>query len=111
MKITLGNNVYEILENIDNCFDLELLKSMYTEYFYDYDYLLGDYAYNKLRLKGFCDKGNKIFNSINDYKTIDNYIKNDCAYDCKYFIIKKNQVCCLQHTFCIQKNTFIGVFS
>ena len=62
---------------------------MYTEYFYDYDYLLGDYAYNKLRLKGFCDKSNKKFNKINDYKGKDRYLKEQCAYKCKYFVLKK----------------------
>ena len=25
----------------------------------------------------------------NDYSKIDDYIKNNCAYDCRYFIIKR----------------------
>lgn len=88
-KVTLEKYEYEVLENIDNCFDLELVESMYTEYFYDYDYLLGDYAYNKLRLKGFCDKGNKKLNKINDFKDKDKYLNEQCAYKCKYFVLKK----------------------
>ena len=61
----------------------------YTDYFYDYDYILGDIAYNKLRLKGFYDSSNKKANKINNYKDIDNYLKNFCANDCKHFILKK----------------------
>lgn len=87
--ITLENNDYEILENIDDCLDYELLKTMYTDYFEDYDYILGDYAYNKLRLKGFCDKSNKKINKINDFATKDRYLKEQCAYKCKYFVLKK----------------------
>lgn len=87
--IRLENNEYEILENIDNCLDIELLKSMYTDYFYDYDYLVGDYAYNKLRLKGFCDRANKKFNKINDIKGCKDYLKEECAYKCRYFVLKK----------------------
>lgn len=87
--IILEKNSYEIIEDIDNCFDLELFKNLYTDYFYDYDYILGDYAYNKLRLKGFCAKGNKKINKINNYDEKDKYLKNQCAYKCKYFILKK----------------------
>lgn len=88
-KITLNDYNYEIIENIDDCLDIELLKSLYTEYFYDYDYIIGDYAYNKLRLKGFCDKGNKKINKINDYNNKDKYLKEQCAYKCRYFVLKK----------------------
>ena len=88
-KIILENREYEVIENIDNCFDLELTKSLYTDYFYDYDYILGDYAYNKLRLKGFCEKTNKKFNKINDIATKNDYLMNQCAYNCKYFVLKR----------------------
>lgn len=87
--IALNNSNYEILENIDDCLDLELLNSLYTDYFYDFDYIVGDYAYNKLRLKGFCDKNNKKFNKINDYNNKEKYLKEQCAYKCKYFVLKK----------------------
>ena len=88
-EITLENNKYEIIEDINNCLNLEELKEKYTDYFYDYDYILGDYAYNKLRLKGFCDKKNKKCNDINNINTKNDYITNQCAYHCNYFLIKK----------------------
>ena len=88
-KIVVENREYEIIENKDNCFDLETFKELYTDYFYDYDYILGDYAYNKLRLKGFCDKGNKKMNKINDYSRKNAYIQQECAYNCKYFVLKR----------------------
>ena len=87
--IKLENNQYEILENLNNCLNQEELVNKYTDYFEPFDYILGDYAYNKLRLKGFCDKGNERFNAINDIKTKDDYLKNLCAYKCNYFLLKK----------------------
>ena len=89
MKIVLDKYEYEIIKNYKEAFDINELKEKYIDYFYPYDYILGDYAYSKLRLKGFCDKKNKLYNKINDYNSIDSYIKNQCAYECKYFIIKK----------------------
>ena len=43
-------------------------KSM-SDYFYDYDYIVGDIAYSKLRLKGFYDeKTNTALNNIVSYR-------------------------------------------
>ncbi len=80
---------YELIENKDDCFDKEEFLSKYTDYFYDYDYLLGDYAYGKLRIKGFCVKGNNRFNKINDFQNKAYYLEKECAYNCKYFLLKK----------------------
>lgn len=88
-KIILENNEYLLEKEYKNGFDLVELTNKYTDYFKDYDYILGDWSYNKLRLKGFCNSDNKLFNDINDYSKIDDYIKDNCAYDCRYFIIKK----------------------
>ena len=90
-KIQLENNNYLIIENKNDCLNLEELQEKYTDYFYDFDYILGDYAYNKLRLKGFCEKNNSRFNKINDIKTKDNYLKELCAFNCNYFLVKKEK--------------------
>jgi len=90
-KITLDNNQYELIDNYKDGFELDDLKEKYTDYFEPYDYIFGDYAYGKLRLKGFCNKDNKIYNKINDVNTIKDYIKDYCAYDCRYFVIKKEK--------------------
>ena len=90
-EILLENIKYIVLENKNDCLNVDELKELFTDYFYDYDYILGDYAYNKLRLKGFCDKKNKKFNDINDISTKDKYLKELCAYECNYFLIKKDK--------------------
>lgn len=89
MKIVLNNNEYKIIEEYRDAFNLEELESLFTEYFYDFDYILGDYSYNKLRLKGFYDNDNEKARSINEYNYMKKYIKNYCAYECRYFILKK----------------------
>ena len=88
-KITVDNHEYEVIEDNGDCFDKEEFTEKYTDYFYDYDYIVGDIAYGKLRLKGFCNEKNKKVNKINNYKNVDQYLKNNCANDCKHFILKK----------------------
>ena len=51
-------NKYEILKDYKNGFDLDDFISHYTDFYEDYDYIVGDIAYNKLRLKGFYDENN-----------------------------------------------------
>ena len=89
-KYLLNEKEYELIENYKDGFDYDELKKCMTEYYDNYDYIVGDWAYGKLRLKGFCKKENKIFNKINDYKTKESYIKDYCAYDCRYFVLKKD---------------------
>ena len=87
--IKLGNNKYEIMENYKDGFDLDAVKEKYTDYFDEYDYILGDWSYGKIRLKGFCNRTNKKCNRINDIKFKDSYIKDLCSYECSYFVLKK----------------------
>jgi uncharacterized protein YutD len=89
MEIIINENKYNLDRNIKEAFNLDELKTKMTDYFDSFDYVLGDYAYGKLRLKGFNDKDNKNFKSYNDINGLDEYIKNNCAYGCRYFLISK----------------------
>jgi uncharacterized protein YutD len=89
MKIILENNEYELVENVREGLDLDNLKEKYTDYFEPYDYIVGDWAYGKLRLKGFYDEKNKNVTDINNINNVKKYLGNNCAYNCKFFIIKK----------------------
>lgn len=87
--VELNNTEYEIIKDYRDAFDEEKFLEKCTDYYYDYDYVVGDIAYDKLRLKGFYDKDNKKVNKINNYSNLDKYLKDNCAVDCKYFVAKK----------------------
>lgn len=89
-KITLEKNDYEIITNYKNGYNKEELEKKYTDYFDDYDYIVGDWAYGKLRLKGFYEKSNKKCKDVNNFSNLDKYLKENCAFDCAYFVAKKN---------------------
>ena len=90
-SIDINNKKYELIKDDDKCFDLEIVKEKVTDYFDDYDYIVGDWAYGKLRLKGFYDSKNKNCKKINDIAGLSSYIENNCAYGCRWFQIKKNK--------------------
>lgn len=92
MKSLNINNVnYEVVNDEKNIIDLPLLNEMITDYYKDFDYIVGDYAYGKLRLKGFNNKNSKSYKPINDIALLDDYIRNYCAYNCSWFCIKKSK--------------------
>lgn len=89
-EIILNNTKYLVVKNYNDALDEDALKEKMTEYFENFDYVVGDWAYGKIRLKGFYDSTNKSVKNINDIKNLDDYINNYCAYGCKYFVLKKD---------------------
>jgi len=88
-EIEINNIRYHVLKDIKNAVDIDILEKKITEYFDSYDYIVGDWAYGKLRLKGFNSRTNKNFKPINDIDKVDDYLKNNCAFGCSYFILAK----------------------
>lgn len=89
MKILVGNIEYTIDKEYKDGFDFDLFKEKWTEDFSDYDYIVGDFSYGKLRLKGFYNPSNNRVKEYNNYKDLDKYLNNDCSYECKYFVLSK----------------------
>ena len=87
--IKINDVKYELIENYRECFNQEEFEARVTEDFLGYDYIVGDYAYSKLRLKGFYNDNNKEAKDYNKISIKDKYIKENCAYQCKYFVLKK----------------------
>ncbi len=88
-KIEINGINYELIRNDDNCFNKDDIVEKVPDYFEPYDYIFGDYAYEKVRLKGYYDSNNKNANSINDIKNLDDYIENYCSFGSKTFLLKK----------------------
>ena len=57
--VIINKKEYELVRNDGDCFDEDVVLERITDYFYDYDYIFGDYAYEKVRLKGYYDSNNK----------------------------------------------------
>lgn len=87
-ELVLNEKKYIIVKDNDG-FKKDEVEGKLTEYYDEYDYVVGDWAYGKLRLKGFYDEKNKKVKDFNNIKFVDDYINDNCAYKCKYFIIKR----------------------
>ncbi len=87
--ITLNDQKYLVMKNEKDAIDIQELEKKVTDYFQDFDYIVGDWAYGKLRLKGFNSKTNAHFKEINDIDNVDTYLRLYCAPECRHFILSK----------------------
>lgn len=87
--IEINNKRYQVMKNYKDAINIEEITEKLTDYFDDFDYIVGDIAYGKLRLKGFNSKTNKNFKPINDVDKVEEYITRNCAYGCKWFMISE----------------------
>lgn len=88
-KIKINEIEYEIISDDSKCVNKELLEEKVTDYFKDYDYIFGDFSYDKVRLKGYYDSKNKKATEINDIKHVEKYKSEYCSYGAKTFLLKK----------------------
>ncbi|MDD6223848.1 MAG: DUF1027 domain-containing protein [bacterium] len=88
-KFCFGNCEYEVVRDYKEAFKENVVLEKITDYFEPFDYILGDYSYDVLRLKGFYDSTKEECRQMNDISSLDYYIENYCAYQCRYFLLKK----------------------
>lgn len=82
---------YELIEEEEHCFSYDLVLEKMTDYFLPFDYIFGDYAGEKLRLKGFYEKNHVDVKSYNNIDRLPSYKKDYCAYGAKTFLLKKKK--------------------
>ncbi len=88
-EIQIGNHKYQLVKEYKDGFNLEDVSLKYTDYFEDFDYIFGDYSYDKLRLKGFYHKENQKCQEINNIQKLNTYIQDYCAFECRHFLLEK----------------------
>lgn len=85
----LANNSFETIKNYKDGYNKDEFLNKCTDYFNDFDYIVGDWAYGKLRLKGFYNSNNKKCKDFNNIDNLDTYLKENCAFECAYFVAKR----------------------
>lgn len=89
MEIVIRDKKYKVIKDYGDTINMSNLEEIVTDYYDNFDYIVGDWAYGKLRLKGFYNKTNKYVKEHNNIDNVNDYIENKCAYGCKHFILEK----------------------
>lgn len=89
--IHIGGKSYELIHENRSGWNPEAFRNRYSEVLERYDYIIGDWGYNQLRLKGFFRDGHQKANRESTYSTAADYINEYCNFGCAYFILEKKQ--------------------
>ncbi|KUP05297.1 hypothetical protein Q73_12145 [Bacillus coahuilensis m2-6] len=87
--IEIGRLKYEIVKEFRDGFNEDALKERYSDILGKYDYIVGDWGYGQLRLKGFYEDQNQKSTFDTKISTVNDYLLEYCNFGCAYFVIKK----------------------
>ncbi|MYL49020.1 DUF1027 domain-containing protein [Halobacillus litoralis] len=87
--IELAGKTYEILEDYQEGFQQEEVEGRFSDILNKYDFIVGDWGYGQLRLKGFYDDQNSKATFDTKISTLEDYLYEYCNFGCSYFVLKR----------------------
>lgn len=87
--IEIAGQTYEIIEDVKGGFEEEAVKERYSDILKKYDFIIGDWGYDQLRLKGFYLPDNPKATYDTKITVLEDYLYEYCNFGCSYFIIQK----------------------
>lgn len=80
---------YKLIEDYKEAFDIEMMEERFTDYLLKYDYIVGDIAYEKLRLRGFFEDYRKGVPVDMKISNLEDYLVEYCNFGCQYFVFER----------------------
>ncbi|MEJ8545892.1 YutD family protein [Brevibacillus borstelensis] len=80
---------YEVMEDNRDGWNSEAFKERYSDILDKYDYIVGDWGYGQLRLRGFYESTNRKVPFEQRISALDEYLHEFCNFGCPYFVLRK----------------------
>ncbi|MBH0231033.1 YutD family protein [Halobacillus sp. KCTC 3957] len=87
--LELFGKKYEVVEDFREGFQQEEVEGRFSEILNKYDFIVGDWGYGQLRLKGFYDDQNSKATFDTKISTLEDYLYEYCNFGCPYFVLKR----------------------
>lgn len=87
--IVIGGKAYELITDHKNGWNQEVFRERYSEVLERYDYVVGDWGYNQLRLRGFFKDTNPKATKESAISSIQDYLNEYCNFGCAYFVVER----------------------
>ena len=82
---------FTVLENHKDALDATRFGQRFSEIMLKYDYIVGDWSNNQLRLKGFYEDERPNTRKTDRISRLSEYLREYCAFGCAYFILKNEE--------------------
>lgn len=87
--IIAGSYEYNVEMDYREAFKQEDFNNRFSDILSKYDYIVGDWGYGQLRLKGFYDDQNTKATFDTKIGTLQDYLYEYCNFGAAYFILKR----------------------
>lgn len=89
--IQIKEQVYRVVTNYREGFDFFAFEQRYQEYFEKFEFIVGDWGFEQLRLRGFYQLNKRKVPREQIIDQLDDYLKEYCNFGCKYFVLAKEE--------------------
>ena len=86
-KVETEGIAFTLVENIKEAFDVTVLNQRFSEVLTKFDYVVGDWSNEQLRLRGFY-KDDRTEEKIEKISRLQDYLLEYCSYGCAYFVLE-----------------------
>lgn len=84
--LTVNGHIFAIEKNENDAFDFGAFNKVYNPYLNSFDYIVGDWGFDQLRLKGFYLDDKPVPKELKS-SAINDYIVEDVNFGSKYFVL------------------------
>lgn len=88
-NLLIGERQYRLVKNYREGFEAERLGERFSEVLTRYDYIVGDWGYDQLRLKGFFREDDRKSLPEQRIDTLEDYLYEYCNFGCAYFVLER----------------------
>ncbi|SMO83682.1 YutD family protein [Melghirimyces algeriensis] len=85
----IQGKTYKVLINHKNGWNPKAFSKRYSEVLDKYDYIVGDWGYGQLRLKGFFSDRHPRATRETRIAHVEEYIHEFCNFGCAYFVLER----------------------
>ena len=86
-KVEAEGFSFILVENSKDAFDATAFTQRFSEVLNKYDYIVGDWSNEQLRLRGFY-KNERAEESFEKISRLQDYLLEYCSYGCAYFVLE-----------------------
>lgn len=86
-RVEAEDFVFTLVENSKDAFDATAFTQRFSEVLTKFDYIVGDWSNEQLRLRGFY-KNERAEESLEKISRLQDYLLEYCSYGCAYFVLE-----------------------
>ena len=87
--IHIGGRTFELVHEHKTAWNADAFRDRYSDVLERYDYIIGDWGYGQLRLKGFFRDNHPKATKDSSFYFMSDYVSEYCNFGCPYFVLQK----------------------